>query len=107
MNAYVKVPVLAAVVGTGERNSLGAPVSEADFAEFFEKFKEIGLLISGICTVIAITLLVIAISKLSTRAGNDMARSKALKQILWSSIALGLFGGMAVIVGVFWNAFSV
>ena len=101
------LPILASIVDTGERTSLGAPISETDFADFFDKFKGIGVLVSGICTVIALALFVLAISRLSTSASNDMARAKALKQILWSGIALALFGGITVVVGVFWNAFAV
>lgn len=98
-------PAMAINFGVGDK-SLGEEISSDDFTGFFSSFKAFGTAISGICALTSLVFFVIALTKLSTSAGNDRARSSALKGVLLSGVALALFGGITVIVGVFWNAFG-
>lgn len=87
-----------------ERPSLGEDVSASEFTDFFQKFKGLGVAATGICTLTSLLFFIISLTKLSTSAGNDRARATALKGLLYSGIALALFGGATVIIGIFWNA---
>lgn len=95
---------LAGFASLSPRPSLGEAIDEEDFSTFFGEFKKFGIAITGICTITSLVFFIIALTKLSASAGNDRARAAALKGVLYSGIALALFGGATVIVGVFWNA---
>lgn len=99
------MPAYAATITIpGNRfRSLGDPPTQNEFINFFTTFKTLAAAVMGICTITSLICFIISVSKLSTSAGNDMMRSKALKQILWSGIALAAFGGSATLVGIFWN----
>lgn len=86
-----------------EMPSIGSPPNASELSGFFGGFKAIGTAISGICAVTALIFFVISITKLSTSAGNDMQRSRAIKGIFYSGISLALFGGITVVAGIFWN----
>ena len=45
----------------------------------------------------------ISVTKLAASAGNPIARQRALAGILFSGVALALFGGAWVVVSFFWN----
>ena len=106
--AFACVPAYAASIGidVGSRPSLNDPVTVAAFADTLKNFKALGTAFAGICTIIALVMLVISITKLSASADNDAMRRKALIGILFSGISLALFGGATVIFGVFWNFIS-
>lgn len=102
----LSVPAFASAsidVDTKEMISLGEDVTASEFADFFNKFKGLALFVSGLCTITALIFFIISLTKLSTSAGNDAARSKAIHGILYSGISLALFGGISVVVGVAWN----
>ena len=84
-------------------HSLSEPITTAEFTEFFGRYKEICLTVSGVCTLIGLVSFIRAATKLSTSAGNDRARTEAIKGLLVSGASLALFGGISTIVGVFWN----
>lgn len=88
----------------GSVTSLGEAPTSAELTPFFKGFKTIGTAVSGICAITSLIFFVISVARLSTSAGNDMMRSRALKGILISGISLALFGGITVVVGIFWNA---
>lgn len=99
------VPAHAATITVpgGQVASLGSAPTSADFGNFFKNVKVIGTSVGGICAITALIFFIISIAKLSTSAGNDMQRSKAIKGILYSGISLALFGGITVVAGIFWN----
>lgn len=88
----------------GTVKSLGEAPDASELSGFFSGFKTIGTAISGICAITALIFFIINLTKFSTSAGNDMLRSRALKGLLFSGVSLALFGGITVVVGVFWNA---
>ena len=90
----------------GPRDSLGKPIEATDFSDFFQNFKKLGIAISGLCTMTSLMHFIISLTKLSASAGNDRARSTAIKGVLFSGVALALFGGITTVVAVFWNAFT-
>lgn len=86
--------------------SVGDGVSdELNAGGLVGKAKGIAQIILGICTVISLAMLIINIAKLATSSANEAGRKKAQTGILWSGIALGLFGGLSILVGFFWNFF--
>lgn len=85
------------------QKSLGERIELSEFTAFFQNFKGLAIALSGIFTITAIIFFVISLAKLSASAGNDQARNKASKGVFYSGIALTLFGGATVLVGVFWN----
>lgn len=93
-----------AAIAFGVQDSLGKPIEADDFGTFFASFKKFGVAVTGICTLTSLVFFIIALTKLSASAGNDRARATAIKGVLYSGIALALFGGATVIIGVFWNA---
>lgn len=87
----------------GQIVSLAEAPSASEVTSFFKGLKVIGTAISGICTITAMIFFVINLTRLSTSAGNDFQRTRALKGILFSGISLALFGGITVVVSIFWN----
>lgn len=87
----------------GPSHSLAAPVTTAEFAEFFHSYKTLCLGLSGLCTLVGLVSFVRAVSKLSLSAGNEHKRAEAVKSLLISGVSLGLFGGISTVVGIFWN----
>lgn len=88
----------------GSVTSLSEAPTASELAGFFSGFKMIGTVVSGLCTITALIFFVINLARLSTSVGNDMQRSRALKGILFSGISIALFGGITVVVSIFWNA---
>ena len=67
------------------------------------KAKSVAQTITGICSIVCFTLLIVNITKLSMKAGDPKGRSAALSGILWSGVAISLFGGAFIVVTFFWN----
>lgn len=65
--------------------------------------RTIGTAVTSICTIICLIAFLISVTKLATSAGNPANRQRALTGILFSGIALALFGGAWIIVAFFWN----
>ena len=70
------------------------------------KGKTVAQTITAVCTIICFVALFISITKLSTSGSHPMQRRMAIMGILWSGIALTLFGGGWVVVSFFWNFLS-
>ena len=84
--------------------SLDKPIEVSDFEGFFKRFKEVGIIICGICTLTSLIFFIISLTKLSVSAGNERGRADALKGVLFSGASLVVFGGASTIIGIFWNA---
>lgn len=67
------------------------------------KTKAIAQIILGIATVVSICSLVVCIAKMALAGSNEANRKKAQTGILWSGIALAMFGSLSVVVGFFWS----
>lgn len=106
LGSFVVLPAYALDIDLDHvQPSLGEPVTSNDFTAFFEQYKGLCLFFSGVCTVTALIMFVLALTKLSLSANNDMERRKAIRGIFWTGCSLALFGGITVVVGVAWNIF--
>lgn len=65
--------------------------------------QSVAQMITAVCTVVCFVAFLISVTKLATSAGNPVARQRALHGILFSGIALALFGGAWTVVSIFWN----
>lgn len=59
--------------------------------------------IVSVCTVVSLVAFLISVTKLATSAGNPAARQRAIQGILFSGVALALFGGAWTVVTFFWD----
>lgn len=71
-----------------------------------DKSKDIARTVTSILTIISFTCLLFWVAKLAMSAGNPQSRKIALTGILFSGIALALFGGSWVVVSFFWNVLN-
>lgn len=70
------------------------------------KSKDIAKTVTSILTIISFVCLLFWVAKLAMSAGNPQSRKIALTGILFSGIALALFGGSWVVVSFFWNVLN-
>ena len=80
--------------------------TSTDMDSVVSEARDIATTITTILTVISFVCLLYWIAKLAMSAGNPMTRRMALTGILFSGIALALFGGSWVVVSFFWNVLS-
>lgn len=81
----------------GASTSMGSIVSEA---------QEIAQTVTTILTIISFACLLFWIARLAMSAGNPITRRQALTGIMFSGVALALFGGSWVVVSFFWNVLN-
>ena len=67
------------------------------------KGKQIAQTITSVCAIICFVALLISITKMAISSNNPMQRRGATIGILWSGVALTLFGGAWIVVSFFWN----
>ena len=67
------------------------------------KSKDVARTITSVLTIISFVSLLFWVAKLALSAGNPRNRTTALTGILFSGVALALFGGAWVVVSFFWN----
>lgn len=67
------------------------------------KGKKIAQTITSICTIICFVTFLVSVTKMATSGSHPIQRRSALIGILWSGVALALFGGAWVVVSFFWN----
>lgn len=87
-------------------STIATSSTEGGLNGFIAKYKS---LISGLCGVLTITMIgffALNITKLGAAGDNDMSRKKATQGLLFSAIAVVLFGGMSVFIGLFWNVLA-
>lgn len=77
--------------------------ADANLGGLVDKGKVLAQVILGLATLASIVFLIINIAKMSAAGSNEANRKKAQTGILWSGIALALFGGLSFVVGFFWN----
>lgn len=90
-------------IGGNIDHSLGDKVELSDFATSITSFKTLAMGLAGICAITCIIYFFISVTKLSTSAGNQMMRRKAIRGLLISGIGLMLFGGGSVVLGIMWG----
>lgn len=80
--------------------------SQTDLGTTVATSKKVAQAITSILTVISFVSFLFWVSKLAMSAGNPQTRRVAITGILFSGIALALFGGAWVAVSFFWNLLS-
>lgn len=82
--------------------SAGDPSSAVSI--IIQKYKEIGVVIIGVCVITAIICLLFQITKLGAAGDNEYKRASALKGIIFSGAVIAMFGALSLVLGIFWNA---
>lgn len=90
-------------------NSLVPPGSgtanmEASISDLVLDGKTLAVGFMGLCAITSILALFWNIAKLGAAGDNERERRRAWVGILVSGLALSIFGGLSVVVGLFWNA---
>lgn len=88
-------------VGTGLTNN-----KDADLGTVVDKAQAIAKTITSVLTIISFVCLLFWVARLAMSAGNPQTRRVAISGILFSGIALTLFGGAWIVVSFFWNLLS-
>lgn len=86
--------------------SLGTPAEDDDAIEVGDlvgKAKGLAQVALGVCAVLAIVSLIFNIAKMAMSSTNEANRKKAQTGILYSGIALALFGSLTAVTGFFWG----
>lgn len=88
--------------------SVGGDLNSADvdMGTAVQTSKKVAQAITSILTVISFVSFLFWVSKLAMSAGNPQTRRVAISGIMFSGIALTLFGGAWVAVSFFWNLLS-
>lgn len=77
-----------------------------NLTEMENKVRDVARTVTTILTIISFACLLFWIARLAMSAGNPMTRKTALTGIMFSGVALALFGGSWVVVSFFWNFLS-
>lgn len=94
-------------VEMGNDNSVTVTgTSNGGWKSIFDKFKNAGVGIAGICILVLAICLVICIVNLGTSASNPNKRSQALSWLVWLLICIGLLGAVGTIFGLAYGLFS-
>ena len=88
-------------VGEGLNNN-----NDANLGTVVNKAQAIAKTITSVLTVISFVCLLFWVARLAMSAGNPQTRRIAISGILFSGIALTLFGGAWIVVSFFWNLLS-
>lgn len=80
--------------------------ADVDMGTAVQTSKKVAQAITSILTVISFVSFLFWVAKLAMSAGNPQTRRVAISGILFSGIALALFGGAWVAVSFFWNLLS-
>ena len=95
-------------IAIGLPNATGVSANDPSsaFKTIFDKYKGIGIAITGICVITAILSMLFQITKLGAAGDNERLRTSAMKGIIYSGAVLAAFGSLALVIGFFWNAFN-
>jgi len=90
--------------GTVTADSVGTGLDgQTNLDTVVNKGQEIAKAVTSILTIISFVCLLFWIARLAMSAGNPQTRKIALTGIMFSGVALALFGGSWVVVSFFWN----
>lgn len=71
-----------------------------------DKGQQTAKTITAVCCIICFVVFFISVTKLATSGSHPMQRRAAILGILWSGVAIALFGGSWIVVSFFWNFLS-
>jgi len=88
-------------------NSVGSTVTDAraGYGLIIDKYKVVGQGIVGICFLISLVSLIFYITKLAAASDNMLLRQKAVNGIVFSGIALAIFGSLPFGIAVCFSFF--
>lgn len=93
--------------GDGISVSVGGSTVSDDssqaYGTLFSNYRTIAQVILGICVITAIISFLFQITKLGASGDNERLRRSAIVGILVSGLVLTVFGGLEIVVSVFWN----
>ena len=75
------------------------------YENIFDNYKKVAQAISGFCMITSVLFLFVHITKWGTSGENLKARQDAQKGVLFSGIAIALFGSVELVVSFFWSIF--
>lgn len=78
--------------------------SESAYKNLFTNYKSIAQVCTAICIITSLICFLYQIAKLGAAGDNDRERKVAIKGILITGLVLTGFGGLEILVSVFWNA---
>lgn len=99
------VSAVSSILANNTYTSLGENVKMDELSGFFIRFKGMIRIVMIIALIVTITSFGISLTRLGASGGNEQARAKALKGLLFSGIGMALFGGATVILGAAFGLF--
>jgi len=84
-------------------HSLSNTINASDAAETISRFRDLGVVITGLGALTCVFLLALSITKLGAAGDNDQARRRAIAGLATSSVAVAILGGLSVYLGFFWK----
>lgn len=84
-------------------NAFDSATDKLSLGKTVMKAQDIVEVIAAICVCIALGFFIWSITKIATSGGNDKKLSEAKTSLLWSGVALAMFGSLLFCVRFFWN----
>lgn len=84
-------------------HSLNNTVSASDATDAISRFRDLGVVITGLGALTCVFFLALSITKLGAAGDNDQARRRAIAGLATSSVAVAILGGLSVYLGFFWK----
>ena len=84
-------------------HSLNNTISASEAADTISRFRDLGVVITGLGAITCVFFLALSITKLGAAGDNDQARRRAIAGLATSSVAVAILGGLSVYLGFFWK----
>ena len=84
-------------------HSLNNTISASEAADTISRFRDLGVVITGLGALTCVFFLALSITKLGAAGDNDQARRRAIAGLATSSVAVAILGGLSVYLGFFWK----
>ena len=84
-------------------HSLNNTISASEAADTISRFRDLGVVITGLGALTFVFFLALSITKLGAAGDNDQARRRAIAGLATSSVAVAILGGLSVYLGFFWK----
>ncbi len=78
--------------------------TEDTWTNLYTKIRLIASGIGGVATLVLLIVFIINFAKLGATAGNDQAREKTIKALLFTGIAVACLGSVSIFFGFFYTA---
>ena len=84
-------------------HSLNNTIGASEAADTISRFRDLGVVITGLGALTCVFFLALSITKLGAAGDNDQARRRAIAGLATSSVAVAILGGLSVYLGFFWK----